>query len=71
MPEVPLLLAVALTVSQDAAKVVKSTGVEAHSLKKYIAHLPFSYFSSALDKKLSSIPGKPLRFSLYLESFKN
>lgn len=71
MPEFPLLLAVALTVSQDAAKVVKSTGVEAHSLKKYIAHLPFSYFSSALDKKLSSSPGKPLRFSLYLESFKN
>lgn len=71
MPEVPLLLAVALTVSQDSAKVIKSTGVETHNLKKYIVHLLFSYFSSALDKKLSSSPGKPLGFSLYLESFKN
>lgn len=71
MPEVSLLLAVALTVSQDSANVVKSAGVETHNLKKYIAHLLFSYFSSAHDKKLSSSPGKPLGFSLYLESFKN
>ena len=71
MPEVSLLLAVALTVSQDSAKVAKSAGVETHSLKKYIAHLLFSYFSSAHDKKLSSSPGKPLGFSLHLERFKN
>lgn len=70
MPEVSLLIAVALTVSQDSAKVVKSTGVT-HNLKKYIAPLLFSYFSSAHEKKLSSSPGKPLGFSLYLESFKN